>query len=96
MKQQFATLLRRKTTWICLMLCVAGIYLIGLYLLISPTTRLAGLFLLIGVISLHLAELKIAIRIGREFNIPVSRIFIMDMVFGFTWWLPLKNGINIR
>ncbi len=77
-----------------MMIIAAGFYLIGCVLLFDPSTRLAGILVMVGVVLLHLAELKIAIRIGREYVISVPRIIFMDMLFGFTWWLPLKNGIT--
>jgi hypothetical protein len=89
------SLIRTKAFWIGMMLISAGLYLTGFCLLISTTTRLVGLFLLIGITVLHLAELKSALRIGQEHDIPVLRIIIRDMLFGFTWWLPLKIGVLI-
>jgi hypothetical protein len=76
-----------------MMVSVACLYLIGCVLLIFHTTRLAGILLLSGLILLHLAELKTAIRIGHEQGVSISRIVFMDMIFGFTWWLPLKSEI---
>ena len=93
MKQHLATVSWIKFFWVCMMICAAGIYLTGCGLLIYHATRLAGMLLLAGVILLHTAELKTAMRIGREHDVPVSRITIMNMLFGFIWRLPLKKGV---
>ena len=75
-----------------MMVIAVGLYLIGCALLVDRITRLAGILLLIGIVLLHAVELKTAMRIGRGQGIPAIKIIIMDMLFGFTWWFPLKNG----
>jgi len=86
------TRIRTKPFWICMMVIAVGLYLIGCALLVDRITRLAGILLLIGIVLLHAVELKTAMRIGRGQGIPAIKIIIMDMLFGFTWWFPLKNG----
>jgi hypothetical protein len=93
MKRGLAAIFHSKPFWICLMFCAAGLYLAGFCLLLFPCTRLTGVCILIGIVVLHLVELKTTMRIGRERKIPMSRIVFMGMIFGFTWWLPLKSGI---
>ncbi len=42
---------------------------------------------------LHLFELKTALRVGREKGLSDLRIVLLNLIFGFTWWVPLKRGI---
>ena len=42
---------------------------------------------------LHLFELKTALRVGHAKGLSDMRIVIMNLIFGFTWWVPLKRGI---
>lgn len=42
---------------------------------------------------LHLFELKTALRIGHEKGLSDLRIVLKNLLFGFTWWVPVKRGI---
>jgi hypothetical protein len=42
----------------------------------------------------HLFEIPVASwRAGKERGLKPARTVLMTLVFGFTWWLPLKKGI---
>ena len=41
----------------------------------------------------HPLELFVAIPIGDKSGIPRNATIIKTLIFGFTWWLPLKNGV---
>jgi len=45
---------------------------------------------------LHLFELKTALRVGREKGLSDLRIVLLNLIFGFTWWVPVKRGIIKR
>jgi hypothetical protein len=42
---------------------------------------------------LHLFELKTALQVGHDKGLSDVRIVLMNLIFGFTWWVPLKRGI---
>lgn len=42
---------------------------------------------------LHVFELKTALRVGHEKGLTDLRIVLKNLLFGFTWWVPLKLGI---
>lgn len=84
---------KSKYFWFLLMASAVGLYLLGLGLWLFSSTPLIGACLVLGIIILHLFELKTALQIGREKQLSDARIYLMDLVFGFTWWLPLKMGI---
>lgn len=65
----------------------------GGYLLKMPALGW-GLYAVLFV--LHLFELKTALKIGHEKGLSTLRIVVMNLLFGFTWWVPLKRGIVMK
>jgi hypothetical protein len=49
-----------------------------------------------AIFLLHVFELKTALAVGREKGLSIRRIVLKNLVFGFTWWLPLKKGILVK
>jgi hypothetical protein len=43
-----------------------------------------------------LTEIYTALRIGKEKQVHLLRIICMTILFGFTWWVPLRQGIIDR
>lgn len=67
---------------------LGGSYLIG---------QARGGWILIGLlVLLHLTEMRTAMRIGAEKKIDPGRILAMNLLFGFTWWVPLRLGVIER
>ena len=83
---------KTRPFWVLMMSSAVLLYLLGLGMLVFPGTRLAGMILLASVLLLHTVEIKTALRIGRECQLSDTRIILMNMLFGFTWWLPLQKG----
>lgn len=49
-------------------------------------------FVMLILILLHGAEIfAIGLKTGREKDIPPLKSAILTFLFGFTWWLPLRN-----
>ena len=42
---------------------------------------------------LHLFELKTALQVGRDRELSTLRVVVKNLIFGFTWWVPLKQGV---
>lgn len=42
---------------------------------------------------LHIFELKTALAVGREKGLSTARTVVKNLIFGFTWWVPLRRGI---
>jgi hypothetical protein len=38
----------------------------------------------------HPLELPLSLRIGKAAGLSPARIVLKTLLFGFTWWLPLK------
>jgi hypothetical protein len=58
-----------------------------------PGTKLSAWSIFAGLVLLHTSEITIARKIGSEKNISLLRVAVKTILFGFTWWLPLKKGI---
>jgi hypothetical protein len=43
--------------------------------------------------GLHMAQIPIALPIGRRVGLPTSRIITKTMLYGATWWKPLQSGL---
>ncbi len=41
----------------------------------------------------HPLELTQSLPIGKKAGLTPETIFIKTMIFGLTWWVPLKNGV---
>jgi len=82
-----------KIFWMILMSFALGLYILGLGLWIFFPVRWIGAALVLGILFLHICELKTALRIGRKKNLSDTHIWFMTLAFGFTWWLPLEKGV---
>ena len=58
-----------------------------------PGTKLSAWSIFTGLVLLHTSEITIARKIGSERNVSLLRVAVKTILFGFTWWLPLKKGI---
>ena len=72
--------------------------LIWLFLIVLVIVGENNLSLVAGIafvvlFFIHLAELPISLSIGREKNLGTGTVVIKTLVFGFTWWLPLRKGM---
>ena len=41
-------------------------------------------------------EMAFSLPIGREKGRTLEETIVKTMLFGFTWWLPLKLGVTVR
>ncbi len=55
--------------------------------------KILWICILLGWAILHPLELAMSLPIGKEKGLTPEQIFIKTMLFGFTWWLPLKLGV---
>lgn len=84
---------KKPAFWILLQASTILLYILligGGYVLKLPAL---GWGLYAALFVLHLFELKTALQIGRENGLSKLRIVVMNLIFGFTWWVPLKQGI---
>jgi len=56
-----------------------------------PAWILLGLLVL-----LHLTEMRRALQVGQEKGLSPLWTILMNLLFGFTWWVPVAQGIFAR
>jgi hypothetical protein len=54
---------------------------------------LAGWLAFLFVILLHLSELLVTIPLARQRKLSIRVAILKTMLFGYTWWVPLKRGL---
>jgi len=42
---------------------------------------------------LHPLELAISLPVGKKAGVSLEKTIVMTLIFGFTWWLPVKLGV---
>ena len=67
---------------------------------LSPFTN-SGLVMIWWVVLLlwavgHPLELMAALPVGKKAGLSLERTIVMTLVFGITWWIPLKLGVFDR
>jgi hypothetical protein len=67
---------------------------LGLYLF--PGDFFLSRIFFIGLLVIHALEIAVSWKIGKDKQIPASMIVLKTILFGFTWWVPLKRGILVR
>ena len=65
----------------------------GVFFPFQGGLKILWLIVLLGWAILHPLELATSLPIGKERGLTPEQIFIKTMLFGFTWWLPLKLGV---
>lgn len=79
--------------WRVLMAGALGLLLLGVGLWLFSPWKEAGAALTGMILGLHVAELPLALQVGKASGVGLARTVVMDLLFGFTWWLPVKRGI---
>ncbi len=67
------------------------VFWLGFFLFPESTTGKA--VLPIALFVLHLAEVPLSLKIGKSKGVSRQRVVRNTLLFGFTWWLPLKKGV---
>lgn len=84
-----------KIFWYTLMAGTILLYAISLFIgrLLFPDNCALSLLIFAGILILHIFEIPHARAISRARGLSLSATILMTILFGFTWWLPLKKGI---
>ena len=89
----------KKQVHISMVIPIVGWIFIIVGLIFPIILQIHWIFLIIWVIDIflsvvvHGAQLYVAIPAGKNLQLPIWRIVIKTMVFGATWWKPLRDGI---
>ncbi len=84
-----------KIFWQLLMTGAIGLWIISLVAgyLLFPENHLKAWGFFIGLVILHSAELLTSLKIGKEKGLSVRTVITKTLLYGFTWWVPIKKGI---
>ncbi len=91
---------KKPFIWRCLLMpgSIAGWMFAasGVWLQFDGPLRVAWITVVLIWTILHPLEIAVSYRIGKEKGLSALRVVVMTILFGFTWWLPLKLGIIER
>ena len=55
--------------------------------------RIGWFIILFACAGLHTIQLLFSVPLGRRMGLGYPEIIFKTLLFGATWWMPLKNGI---
>ena len=59
----------------------------------AGSIKILWIIVLLSWAVLHPLELTLSFPVGKEKGLTPEQVFMKTMLFGFTWWLPLKMGV---
>ena len=65
--------------------------ILGRYLF--PESIVKSILPFLIMLLAHISEMPISFKIAKSKGIPYRQIIIKTLLFGFTWWIPLKLDI---
>ncbi len=90
-------MLDNKLFWQGNMVGAVGGWIFAFYGLIYPIdsffVKILWLIVLLGWGIGHSIELKQSLPIAKEAGVPLGTAIVKTLVFGLTWWVPLKRGV---
>lgn len=89
-------MLKNKAFWLLHNIVVIAFWLTALAFIATGQTERRLVLVAAIVFVLHVVELPVAFRVLRGRNLSPLRIFTMTMLFGYTWWLPVRLGAYAR
>lgn len=88
-------MLLKKGFWYFLMsgsiLLWIAVILLGF--VIFPNGANVAWLILIILLLIHCAEISLSLKIGKAKGLSTAAVVFKTLVFGFTWWVPLKKGV---
>ncbi|MFH2129196.1 MAG: hypothetical protein ABIK68_02380 [bacterium] len=84
-----------KITWRLLMAGALGLWVISLVAgyLLFPESHLKAWGFFFCLLVIHTAELPVSLRIRNKNNPSIQIVIMKTLLYGFTWWVPVKRGI---
>jgi len=89
-------MLKNRYFWYVMMAGSIVLFIFLLYLgryLFPGDPFLSRIFFLALLLSHVFEILLFSMKIGKEKQIPVTMIVMKTLLYGFTWWVPLKMGV---
>jgi hypothetical protein len=86
-------MLDNKALWITHNLALIAFWLAALGLLVTGHSQHWLVLVAAVILAAHVLELPLAFMVLRGRNAAPSRVILMTLLFGFTWWLPARRGV---
>ena len=89
----------KKQVYIAMLIPIIGWIYIGVGLIFPSLLQIHWIFFIIWIIDIflsvvvHGAQLYISIPAGKKEKISIWKIVLYTMLFGATWWKPLRDGV---
>ena len=83
---------KNKTFWLLHNVVAIVFWLTALAFIASGQTERRLVLVAAIIFGLHVLELPVAFRVLRGRNLSSLKIFTMTMLFGYTWWVPVRVG----
>jgi len=61
--------------------------------LLFPENHLKAWGFFVALIIIHSSELMTSLKVGNEKGLSTSTTVIKTLLYGFTWWVPVRKGI---
>ena len=88
--------MNNKKLWFMMMASVALGWLFvftGAFISYTGIIKSTWLFLILIFSIVHPLELIISLPIGQKAGFSAEKTVLGTLLFGFTWWLPVKLGV---
>jgi len=82
-----------KPFWIAQNLTLLAIYAAGLALVLMGHSQHFLVLLSAVLLGAHALEIPVAFKVLKHLNPAPLRLVLGTLLFGFTWWLPVKRGV---
>ena len=89
----FSVVLYRKKCWITQNVIVSTFWLTVLCSLAMNRRDHRLIMFFETVLLVHAIEIPVALHTLKRRGVPRIRICLLTLVYGFTWWLPVKLGV---
>jgi uncharacterized membrane protein HdeD (DUF308 family) len=89
------SMLRNKGFWYFLMAGAIALWIgvICLGFVLFPNNTGSALLFPCVLFLMHCAEIPVSSKIGRDKGLSLARVGVKTIIFGFTWWVPVKKGV---
>ncbi|MBU2513944.1 hypothetical protein KJ966_21605 [bacterium] len=91
-------MLNNKLFWLLSRNTVLLVWIILFLFAFALPSPLAWLFktAIVVLLLIHMTEIPFSLKIGREKQLTTGIIVGKTLLYGFTWWLPLRKGLIER
>jgi len=87
-------MMQSKGFWLAQRMITLAFHVLGIVVLFTAGISHPIAIIWLVVVATHVLEIFVARAALKDLNIGGTNIVINTMLYGFTWWLPKKNGID--